>query len=162
MRFLKLFVYSVVIFSILLLVLSFLFPTQVRVARAAAIRSPQSEMLTALSDLRTWQQWNEMLINPALTGVSVSSEKFQSDQLQIAMKENATAKHVWIKNGIAIEGGFNLIPSNDGTTILQWYMDFPIKWYPWEKFGSILYDKQVGPVMERSLQKFKKMAEDSL
>ena len=162
MRVLKLFVFSVVIFSILILLLSFLFPSTVRVARAAAIYAPPSEMLTKLSDLRTWQQWNEMVTNPALTGVSVSPVKFQSDQMELSIKETASAKHVWLKNGIAIEGGFNLIPSNGDTTILQWYMDFPVRWYPWEKFGSILYDKQIGPVMERSLEKFKKMAEDSL
>ncbi len=162
MRVLKLFVLSIIIFSILVLLLSLLFPSRVRVARAAAIRAPQSEMLSKLSDLRMWSQWNEMVSNPALTGVSVSHSKFQSDQFQIAMEETTSAKHLWLKNGIAIEGGFNLIPSNGDTTILQWYMDFPISWYPWEKFGSILYDKQIGPVMERSLQKFKKMAEDSL
>src|SRR5688572_1418164 len=150
MRVLKLFVISVVVFSILVFLLSLLFPSQVRIARAASITAPSTMMLTKLSDMRTWQQWNEMVNNPSLTGVVVSSGKFQSDQLQITMTEKSSAKHVCLKNGIAIEGGFNLIPSGGRTTIVQWYMDFPIRWYPWEKFASIMYDKQIGPVMERS------------
>ena len=112
--------------------------------------------------MNTWQQWNEMINNPELTGVSVTTGKFQSDQLQVIMIEKEPARYVWLKNGITIESGFNFIPSAGETTIVQWYMDFPLRWYPWEKFGSILYDKQIGPVMERSLEKFKKMAEDSL
>ena len=162
MRVLKLFVISVIVFAILVLLVSLLFPSQVRIARAAEITAPSSAVLAKLSDMRNWQQWNEMVNNQALTGVSVSSGKFQSDQLQIISNDREPAKHLWLKNGITIESGFNLIPSNGETTIVQWYMDFPLRWYPWEKFGSILYDKQIGPVMERSLEKFKRMAEDSL
>jgi hypothetical protein len=162
MRLLKLLFLSVVVFSILFFLLSFLFPSQVRVSRAASIRSSQHGVLLNLRDMRTWQQWNEMVQNPDLTGISVDSGKFQSDQLQINLKDEEPVRHIWRKNGIAIEGGFNLIRSAGDNIIVQWYMDFPLKWYPWEKFGSMLYDKQIGPVMERSLDKFKKLTEDSL
>ena len=162
MRVLKLLVISMIVFAIIMFLVSLLFPSQVRIARAAAVTAPSSELVAKLNDMRNWQQWNEMVNNPELTGVSVSSEKFQSDQLQVIRKDREPAKHLWLKNGITIESGFNLIPSNGETTIVQWYMDFPLRWYPWEKFGSILYDKQIGLVMERSLEKFKRMAEDSL
>ena len=162
MRLLKLLLISVVVFSILVFLISLLFPSRVRVSRAASIRASQSGVLTNLRDLRSWQHWNEMVQNPALTGVSFTSGKFQSDQLQINLKDHEPVRHLWLKNGTAIEGGFHVIPSTGETIIVQWYMDFPLKWYPWEKFGSMLFDKQVGPVMERSLEKFKKLAEDSL
>jgi hypothetical protein len=35
-----------------------------------------------------------------------------------------------------------------------------LKWYPWEKFASIIFDRQLGPYMERSLGNLKKLAED--
>jgi hypothetical protein len=38
------------------------------------------------------------------------------------------------------------------TTVVQWYFDFRLKWYPWEKFGSIVFDQQLGPSMESSLE----------
>jgi hypothetical protein len=41
---------------------------------------------------------------------------------------------------------------------VQWYFDFEVNWYPWEKFGSILFDRQLGPSMERSLETLKKNA----
>ncbi|MBC8033549.1 MAG: hypothetical protein H7Y03_05350 [Chitinophagaceae bacterium] len=48
----------------------------------------------------------------------------------------------------------------DTITTVQLYYDFRIKWYrPWEKLGSITYDKQLGPVMEKELAALKARAE---
>lgn len=44
--------------------------------------------------------------------------------------------------------------STDSLT-LQWYMDFYPKWYPWEKFGSLFYEKNYGTVMEQGLSNLK-------
>ena len=30
-------------------------------------------------------------------------------------------------------------------------LKFHVKWYPWEKLASMFYDKQLGPMMEKSL-----------
>jgi hypothetical protein len=43
--------------------------------------------------------------------------------------------------------------------VLQWYFDIKLRWYPWEKFGSIVFDKQLGPPMEKSLGNLKKLLE---
>jgi hypothetical protein len=42
---------------------------------------------------------------------------------------------------------------------VQWYFDFVFRWYPWEKFSSIVYDKQLGPAMEKSLNNLKDLIE---
>ena len=46
-------------------------------------------------------------------------------------------------------------------TIVQWYFDFRLRWYPWEKFGSITFDKQFGTSMESSLNNLKKVITNS-
>jgi len=51
--------------------------------------------------------------------------------------------------------GWNLIQSNKNTVTVQWYMDFKLRWYPWEKFSSLLLEKRYGPVMEQGLAKLK-------
>lgn len=53
---------------------------------------------------------------------------------------------------------FHLIPAGS-VTVVQWYFDFTFKWYPWEKFSSIIYDKQLGPQMEQSLLNLKRLLE---
>jgi hypothetical protein len=47
-------------------------------------------------------------------------------------------------------------PNNDSVTV-QWYMDFHLRWYPWEKFGSLLLEKSHGARMEQGLTNLKKL-----
>jgi hypothetical protein len=40
-------------------------------------------------------------------------------------------------------------------------MDFRLRWYPWEKFSSLLFEKQYGTQMEAGLESLKQLAEDN-
>ena len=40
---------------------------------------------------------------------------------------------------------------------LQWYMDFQLKWYPWQKFGSLFYENTYGVMMEKGLSNIKEL-----
>lgn len=54
---------------------------------------------------------------------------------------------------------YQVIPF-DSVTAVQLYYDFYIKWYqPFKKLGSIIYDKQLGPVMEKYLLQVKQKSE---
>lgn len=54
---------------------------------------------------------------------------------------------------------YQVIPF-DSITAIQLYYDFHIKWYnPIQKMGSIIYDKQLGPVMEKYLLQMKQKSE---
>ena len=44
-------------------------------------------------------------------------------------------------------------------TIVQWQFVQKLKWYPWEKFGSFMNDKILGPMMEQNLQNLKRLSE---
>jgi hypothetical protein len=45
------------------------------------------------------------------------------------------------------------------TVTVQWYMDIHLKWYPWEKFSSLLLEKRYGPTLEKGLENLKKQLE---
>ena len=49
-------------------------------------------------------------------------------------------------------------PHTDSTT-LQWYMDFHLRWYPWEKMASLLFEQSYGPKMEQGLNNIKNLVE---
>lgn len=54
---------------------------------------------------------------------------------------------------------YQVIPF-DSITAVQLYYDFHIKWYnPVQKLGSIVYDKQLGPVLEKYLLEIKHRTE---
>jgi hypothetical protein len=50
----------------------------------------------------------------------------------------------------------NIIKGNDETTI-QWQFTEKIGWLPWQRFGSMLNEKLLGPTMEQGLEKLKQL-----
>src|SRR5262249_32128501 len=47
-------------------------------------------------------------------------------------------------------------PAGDSVTV-HWYMDFHLRWYPWEKFSSLLLESSYGSKMEHGLFNLKKL-----
>jgi hypothetical protein len=146
MRFVKLTVISAIIFFIILLVISLWIPFHIRISRAININEPKVEIYKLVGNLEEWKKWNEMIGK----GVAVS----------IIFSSTDSVISVWNKkNSDEVRSGFNLIESSPAVSVVQWYFDFHLKWYPWEKLKSILYDKQLGPPMEKSLQNLKNLVE---
>lgn len=82
-----------------------------------------------------------------------------------AMDLHADSAHIEqaIKELRSSDSGFvyqsQVIPF-DTITTLQLYYDFYLKWYnPADKLGSIVYDKQLAPVIEKYLLEIKRKTE---
>lgn len=149
MRFIKLGLLSAIVLFIVLLALSLLIPFHIRISRAININASQNKIYRELSDVSTWKKWNELLENNEIKVRVISSSR---DSVLVSWKKS---------NNEEIPGGFNIIEWVRDTTVVQWYFDFHLKWYPWEKFRSIIYDKQLGPPMEKSLDNLKNLVENS-
>lgn len=146
MRIVKLGTISIVVFGLLLLLFSLLFPSHVRISRAINISAPKQEVYTKIESPATWKEWNELA--------------YGKIDVHIDSKDPSLITSTWKYNDKAVESGFRFEESAN-ITVVQWYFDFRLRWYPWEKFGSITFDKQFGPVMERSLNNLKKLVENS-
>ena len=161
MRFVKLGLISVIGLFVVILAISLLIPGHIRVSRAVNIEAPKDSIHDRLSDLRHWKQWNGLTNGATVANQQYSANTFTSDELTVKLLE-ARADSItteWQqKEGRTISSGFNL-HTVDNTNVVQWYFDFQLKWYPWEKFGSIIFDKQLGPPMEQSLAELKKLLE---
>lgn len=57
------------------------------------------------------------------------------------------------------KSGFVIVASPSNNTVVNWYFQQELDWYPWERFGSFANDKILGPVMEQSLDRLKKALE---
>ena len=145
-RFFKLAVISFIIFFIVLYLMSLLIPSQVRISRAINIEAPPETVLPLIADTANWKQWNDM------SSGNIDIRVISSDAEKVATE--------WHYKGRTIHSVFNIIPSGN-ITIVQWYFDFRLRWYPWEKFGSITFDKQFGTSMESSLNNLKKVITNS-
>ena len=161
MKAIKLFLISVFILGGVILVLSSLLPSHVRISRAVDIDASQGEISVFVSNLSNWKQWNSFVSDSLVQNPVFSPTRINSTQLnvQLVSANMDSIITLWRKTDRNIKCGFQLIPSGK-VTIVQWYFDFDLKWYPWEKFASIIFDRQLGPYMERSLGNLKKLAED--
>ena len=135
------------------------FPSHVRISRATDIAASIDSVHTRISQPLYWKSWypgadtlslyeadgvikgirmpgNQVLMITGFNDSTVTAANSTSD------KERATM-------------GWNLIRNNGGSVTVQWYMDFKLRWYPWEKFSSLLLEKRYGPVMEQGLAKLK-------
>ncbi|MHA4807703.1 SRPBCC family protein [Flavitalea flava] len=169
MRFIKLIVVSAVVLFGLLTAISLLFPSHLRVSRAINVAASRQRVYGAVNDLKTWDQWNQFIRTIPLTGRSFtdpSSGKgatLRSDQLLVTISESSPDSVImdWQQiRGKRFTGGFNLLQLSSDSLTVQWWFDFHFRWYPWEKMGSLVYDKKLGPIMEESLSGLKQFVEN--
>lgn len=146
MRLIKLGAVSVFFLALVVFLMSLLIPSKVRISRAVNILAPKDSILAHLENPAKWSSWNEMVHE----GTEISILSLSGDSVLTSWK---TGKEP-VVSGFALE-------ESGGTTVVQWYFDFRLKWYPWEKFGSIVFDKHFGTPMEQSLNKLKKLVENS-
>ncbi len=143
MRFIKLGLISVVVFALLITAFSLMIPSQVRISKAIDISVDRDTLLNQLSNTNNWKNWY-----PGADSIQQLSEITTiTDSTVIAKQSRA-------------ESGWNLYDAGiPGTLTVQWYMDFHLRWYPWEKFSSLLLEKRYGPIMEKGLDNLKKRLE---
>lgn len=143
MRVIKLGIISVIFFSLLITIFSFFFPSTVRISKATDIHASKEAVLKQISDTSRWINWypgTDSISLPVITAVTDSTVNASGT---VAGRQKA-------------EMGWNIYDSPSPNTItLQWYMDFHLRWYPWEKFSSLLLEKRYGPLMERGLEQLK-------
>lgn len=159
----KLFIGSLVVFSLIILFLFALFPSDIIVTRVVQINRSPGDVLKQIDDLREWKKWNELVIRSKEAGANSREQNLVLDSAIIDMgsthirlvKVNMdTIFTVWSRGNDSFTGNFILKASNL-QTIVAWDLKFHIKWYPWAKLASMFYDKNLGPQMEISLMTLK-------
>ena len=161
MRLVKLGLISIVGLFLVIFLLSLLIPSHMKVSRAITIYANVDTVKAYVNDIRQWQYWNALLKNENFHSVKFEPSLFSSTEMKIVMlpSDSTGLRTSWERVGQeAVKSGIS-ITAVDNSTIVQWYFDLKVKWYPWEKFGSIVFDKELGPPMEQSLEQLKKICE---
>ena len=162
MRLLKLALISAIGLFLLLTAISLLIPSSVRISRAIDINAPRVSVLPFVQEGKNWGKWNEYLVQEK--GQWQNERQWQGSRYAISLKaiSDSVVLSVWTPiKGNAFESVYSVMEPRPGIITVQWYFDFHLGWYPWEKFGSIVYDRQVGPVMEQSLTHLKQLVESN-
>lgn len=150
MRLLKLLGISVVFFFLLLLIFTSLMPSRVRISRAVDIQASGLKVLPYLQNESNWSKWNRWFQD--------STRKMTTEPI---LSNDTLVSTAWLTENRRFVSNYALYEIRKGITTVQWYFDIDLAWYPWEKLGSIVYDNQMGPVMEESLGKLKHLVESN-
>lgn len=167
MRIIKLGVLSFLFLFLVITIISLFIPSEIRISKAINMLAPANEVLLPVQDLHQWKLWYPLLKevpeNEITFGNSATGETMQlkSTKITILSKSPSLVTTEFLADGgKKITSGLKTItyPHVDSVTV-QWYMDFKMKWYPWEKFSSMLYEKMYGVTMERGLTNLKFIVE---
>ena len=164
MRVIKLAILSFIFLFLLVTIISLFIPGHIRISKAINIIADDTVVFPHIKNLPEWKQWhpalkaipeNEFQVlndsNISIRGTTISIAESKKDELVTEMKTD---------NGRPIISGFKIIRHQQGdSATLQWYMDFKLRWYPWEKFRSLFYENIYGVQMEQGLLNLTELSE---
>jgi hypothetical protein len=150
MQLIKLIIISAIAFFLLLTGFTLFIPSQIRISRAVDIAAERKLVLPYVQQLAKWKDWNAY--------VQDTSGSFHIRLLQVS---DSLVTSEWHAGQKKFSSGMAIYEVRKGTITVQWYFDFTLKWYPWEKIASIVYDRQMGDIMQESLVKLKQGIESN-
>jgi hypothetical protein len=111
--------------------------------------------------MKNWKYWIQ---NADSADFKIDSNNHLQINTTSIIITSSTANKIeseWkVGEGTPMKGEFNFITQAESSYFtFQWSFNYHVKWYPWEKFASVLSDKALGPYMEASLDNLKKNVE---
>ncbi|MBC7650787.1 MAG: hypothetical protein H7101_03465 [Deinococcales bacterium] len=162
MRFIKLIGISIIILFGLVTALGLLFPAKVIVSRAVDISTSKDSILPLIKNFNGWQKWMDGMTENTVVVASPTNATLGKTAVTITAITSNKVAATWLdKNGNTQTSSINLF--NDSTnikTVVQWEFQQQLKWYPWERFASMMNDKILGTMMEKNLNNLKTILEN--
>ncbi|GAC1440826.1 MAG: hypothetical protein NVSMB63_07770 [Sediminibacterium sp.] len=161
MRLLKLVLISIAGLFLLATVITSLFPSQVIVSRAINMEAPADSILPYVKDIHQWKKWMEGMNEGMVIILSDTAAELGGTRVIITQISDTAVHSSWLNgSGNRQMGTINLIGTRvQKITVVQWQFQQQVRWYPWEKLGSIMNDKIMGTMMEKNLGNLKKLVE---
>jgi hypothetical protein len=154
MRLIKLALLSFVFMFLVLTGISLFIPSHIRISRATNLLAERDSIFMLVNDSSRWKLWNPLFQGSAHIPVPEIQTKVLEKSDTLTRLEFFTPG----KKSLLSSWELHRYSSTDSVT-LQWYMDFHNKWYPWEKFRSLFYEKTYGSMMEQGLINIKKQVQ---
>ena len=158
MRLLKFGIICFVVFFAVITAISLLFPTHIRVSKAISLSRHADSVFYLINDFKQWPRWH-----PAFEGQKNIDSVLQKNSIRLTriVRTDSLITMNWQQaNKTPIVNSWQIHQfGTEDSVALQWYMDFDLKWYPWQKFGSLLYENSYGRLMELGLQNIKQIVQ---
>jgi hypothetical protein len=178
MRLIKMGLVGITGLIVLLTIMGLVIPSSVKITRGVVIQADSARVVSYLADASKWKQWMPWLQSdsgvliqqsPTTTGAGAfvrwkSMDGRQQGTLTLtAIKEGEYGILHEFKGMNPAQGGFRIrsIQGAAHQTEVQWFLEYRLKWYPWERFSGIFMDHMIGPVLDQALQQLSKITSTS-
>ena len=167
MRVIKLAVLSFIFLFLLVTTISLFIPSHIRISRATDINSTKQDVMNLISDPLKWKEWypgadslDILYVEGKPKGILLDSNSLSGLSIFSINDSVVTVGEVG-KAGIQrMEMGWKVLSGkSENNVVAQWYMDFKLRWYPWEKFKSLFFENIYGAHLERGLANLKELSE---
>ena len=165
MKFIKLAILSFVFLFLLLTAFSLFIPSQVQLSKALKMNTQPDSLWHVVDDFRTWGLWNTLFPGLSMETPEFTGTGMKTMDAEVEWESRQPELHVsLIKRGNRkpIRSGWKIV--NDGLTgsiNVQWYIEIKLRWYPWEKFAGMLYEKSYGDKLMEGLINLKSILENN-
>ena len=152
MRLIKLALISIVILFAMATLFSLLIPSDIRISKAINVSATRDSVLQLVGNRERWKEWHpafkpgDSTRNFARITFNTITQNDSSVVMELSQGDKDPVINGW--NVYEYEGV-------DSVTV-QWYMDFHLEWYPWQKMGSLFYENTYGIMMQEGLDQLKK------
>ena len=167
MKYIRLLLISFFVLFVFITIISLFIPSHIKLSKALNVGADKSEIMLQISEPLNWKAWYPGLDSAEILykdgkaigwtfnrkgKADIEIIKKTPDEIQAAFKG---------ENMRPVINGWKVVTySQTDSVTVQWYMDFHLRWYPWEKFASLLLEKSYGPQMEQGLTNLKVLAGD--
>lgn len=151
MRLIKLAIISFVFIFLLVTAMSLLIPSHIRISKATNLSASREQVFSLVKNQDQWHLWH-----PAYRDSAALKDWQAATQTVVENTDSTYVLKVQKEGRKSFVNGFELYHyQHTDSLTLQWYMDFQLSWYPWEKFSSMFYEKTYGVMMEQGLTNLK-------
>ncbi len=161
MNFIKLAFLSIAILFIIISSMGILLPSTVLVSRAVNVNATKDAVLRYVNSIKQWSNWMDGMQQESVKISSSTYADLAGTKVVINFISDSLIIATWTtKKGNSQISSMRIIgDSLQKITVVQWQFEQKLKWYPWERLGSMMNDKIIGSMMEKNLNNLKLLIE---
>ena len=143
---------SVLVIGLLITAISSLFPSTVITSRAVEVNATALQIQHCVKELSAWKGWMSDWKDQTVV-VQGKVAKVGTQTIKMLSSTDSAVILNWVATGQApYKVQIEWLPLKEGTYVIHWSFEQHVKWYPWEKFQTLLNEKVLGAKMEEELQ----------
>ncbi len=161
MKLLRFALMSVVILFALATLMGLLMPSMVLVSRAVNINTSKDTVIGYIKDINQWKGWMDGMDQASILIQDSLHANLNQTKVVIIESTDSSLVSTWTSpKGKTQIASFRFLQNpTQPVTVVQWQFEEKVAWYPWERLGTMMNDKIMGPMMENNLNNLKKLVE---